>query len=204
MTEKELMLSEQLYIAKDEELAKDNLKARRLTRLINNSTEEEFDLRFELFKQLFGSIKGNFWIEPPFRIDYGCNTYIGENFYANYDCIFIDVANIYIGDNVFFGPRVCLYTAGHPIDAQIRNKQLEYGKKIVIGNSVWIGGNSIINPGVTIGDNVVIGSGSVVTKDIPSNVIACGNPCKVIHEINEDDKKYWEQQAQKYDENKRS
>lgn len=198
MTEKELMLSEQLYIANDKELAKDNIKSRRLTRLINTATEEQAEYRLQLFRELFGSVGKNFWIEPPFRTDYGCNTYIGENFYANYDCIIIDVADVHIGDNVFFGPRVCVYTAGHPIDADVRNKQLEYGKSIKIGNSVWIGGNTVINPGVTIGDNVVIGSGSVVTKDIPSGVIAAGVPCRVIREITEADTAYWKEQEDIY------
>lgn len=202
MTEKELMLSEQLYIAKDSELAKDNAKARRLTRLINMATEEQADYRIQLFRELFGCIGQNFWIEPPFHTDYGCNTYIGQNFYANYDCIIIDVANVHIGDNVFLGPRVCIYTAGHPIDATIRNAQLEYGKKVNIGNNVWIGGNTVINPGVTIGDNVVIGSGSVVTKNIPEGVVAAGVPCRVIREITEQDKEYWNGQAAIYYKNK--
>ena len=202
MTEKELMLSGQLYIANDAELAKDNAKARRLTRLINTATEEQAEYRLQLFRELLGNIGQTFWIEPPFRTDYGCNTYIGDNFYANYDCIFIDVAPIHIGNNVFFGPRVCLYTAGHPVDAEVRNTQLEYGKSIKIGNDVWIGGNTVVNPGVTIGDNVVIGSGSVVTKDIPGDVIAAGVPCRVIRKITEEDKQYWKQQADQYRRNK--
>lgn len=202
MTEKELMLSEQLYIAKDEELARDNAKARKLTRLINTATEEQAAYRLQLFRELFGKVGENFWVEPPFRTDYGCNTYIGENFYANYDCIIIDVAEVVIGNDVFFGPRVCIYTAGHPIDAEIRNAQLEYGKKVKIGDSVWIGGNTVINPGVTIGSNVVIGSGSVVTKDIPDGVIAAGVPCRVIREITEQDQLYWKEQAEIYYKNK--
>lgn len=202
MTEKELMLSQQLYIAKDDQLARDNARARRLTRLINTATEDQADYRLQLFRQLFGGIGEQFWIEPPFRTDYGCNTYIGEDFYANYDCIFIDVADIRIGSNVFLGPRVCLYTAGHPIDAEVRNQQLEYGKRITIGSNVWIGGNTVVNPGVTIGDNVVIGSGSVVTKDIPGNVVAAGVPCRVIREITEEDRAYWQQQARQYHRNK--
>lgn len=201
MTEKELMLSEQLYIAQDKELAIDNAKSRKLTGLINTSTEEQPEYRRQLFRELFQSIGENFWIEPPFRCDYGCHISIGNNFYANYDCIIIDVCDVNIGDNVFLGPRVCIYTAGHPIDAVVRNMQLEYGKKITIGNSVWIGGNTVINPGVSIGDDVVIGSGSVVTKDIPSGVVAVGNPCRVIRKITEEDKKYWNAQADQYRKN---
>lgn len=198
MTEKERMLSEQLYICSDAELARDSKRARRLTRRLNQTTEDEIEERREICKELFGKIGDKFWIEPPFRIDYGCNTYIGENLYINYDCIIIDVAKVFIGDNVFFGPRVGIYTAGHPIDAEVRNTQLEFGKSVRIGNDVWVGGNTVFNPGVTVGDNVVIGSGSVVTKDIPSGVVAAGVPCRVIREITEEDRAYWKQQAERY------
>lgn len=126
------------------------------------------------------------------------NISIGENFYANYDCIIIDVCNVNIGNNVFLAPRVCIYTAAHPIDAEVRNTGLEYGKEINIGNNVWICGNVVINPGVTIGDNVVIGSGAVVTKNIPSDVVAAGNPCKVIRKITGEDKLKWHKLAQEY------
>lgn len=202
MKEKDRMLAGKLYIAMDEELVNDMKKSRRLTRLYNTTTEEQQDYRKELLKELFESTKENYYIEPPFRCDYGCNISIGNNFYANYDCIILDVNKVVIGDNVFFAPRVSVFTAGHPIDAEIRNMQLEYGKPVFIGNDVWVGGNTVINPGVTIGDNVVIGSGSVVTKDIPSGVVAAGNPCRVIRKINEEDKKYWEQLKNEYYESK--
>lgn len=198
MTEKEKMLSEQLYTAEDEQLQKESKNAKRVTRIFNNTTEEEGLYRIQMLKELFKKTGERLWIEPPFHCDYGCHISVGENFYANYDCIIIDVCDVEIGDNVFFAPRVGVYTAGHPIDAEIRNTGLEYGKKIKIGNSVWIGGNTVINPGVTIGDNVVIGSGSVVTKDIPSGVVAAGVPCKVIREITQEDKRYWQEQAEKY------
>lgn len=198
MTEKDKMLSEQLYTAEDEQLQKESKNAKRVTRIFNNTTEEEGLYRIQLLKELFKKTGERLWIEPPFHCDYGCHISVGENFYANYDCIIIDVCDVEIGDNVFFAPRVGVYTAGHPIDAEIRNTGLEYGKKIKIGNSVWIGGNTVINPGVTIGDNVVIGSGSVVTKDIPSGVVAAGVPCKVIREITQEDKRYWQEQAEKY------
>lgn len=201
MTEKELMLSEQLYMANDKELIEENMITRKLTRLINATTEEQIEYRIELFKELFGSIGKNFWIEPPFRADYAKNIFIGDNFYMNYDCIIMAVCHVYIGNNVFLAPRVSIYTAGHPIDAEVRNTQLEYGKKVTIGNNVWIGGNTVITPGVSIGDNVVIGAGSVVTKDIPSNVIAAGVPCKIIREINENDKLYWQEQMNIYKKN---
>jgi maltose O-acetyltransferase len=197
-SQKERMLSGDLYIADDPELAKDFHKAKRLLREYNQTTEYQETDRQTILKDLFKQNGKKIHIEPPFYTDYGCNTVIGENFYSNYDCIILDIANVTIGNNVMFGPRVSLYTAGHPIDAVIRNEHYEYGKPITIGDNVWVGGNVVFNPGVTIGDNVVIGSGSIVTKDIPSNVIAVGNPCKVLREINDQDKKYWEIEKQRY------
>lgn len=197
-SQKERMLSGDLYIADDPELAKDFHKAKRLLREYNQTTEYQETDRQTILKDLFKQSGKKIHIEPPFYTDYGCNTVIGENFYSNYDCIILDIANVTIGNNVMFGPRVSLYTAGHPIDAVIRNEHYEYGKPITIGDNVWVGGNVVFNPGVTIGDNVVIGSGSIVTKDIPSNVIAVGNPCKVLREINDQDKKYWEIEKQRY------
>ena len=158
----------------------------------NNTGFGEFEKREELIRKVFKKVGKNCIINKPFYCDYGCNISVGDNFYANFDCVFLDVNKITIGNNVFLAPRVCIYIAGHPIDKDIRNQYLEYGKEITIGNDVWIGGNTIINPGVTIGNNVVIGSGSVVTKDIPSDVIAFGNPCKVYRKITLEDKKYWE------------
>lgn len=198
MTEKERMLSEKLYIPMDEALAADCARSRRLVRLINGTTEEQAEYRVQLFKELFGRTGENLWVEPPFHCDYGCHISVGENFYANFDCIILDVCDVTIGDNVFLAPRVCIYTAGHPIDAGVRRRQLEYGKKVVTGNDVWVGGNTVINPGVTIGDNVVIGSGSVVTKDIPSGVIAAGNPCRVLRPVTEEDTRYWEELEREY------
>ena len=199
MTEKEKMLSGKLYIAQDEELKREFINARRITRLFNATTEEETECRQKLLKELFEKTGENSYIEPPFHCDYGCHISVGENFYANFDCIILDVNKVKIGNNVFFGPRVCVYTAGHPIDATIRNELLEFGKPVTIGNDVWIGGNTVINPGITIGNNVVIGSGSVITKNIPDNVVAVGNPCKVLRSITEDDKRYWEEKRREYD-----
>jgi maltose O-acetyltransferase len=196
MTEKERMLSGKLYMATDADLEKDRATGRKLTRLFNQTTESGYGI--ELLKELFEETGEKLYIEPPFHCDYGRNIVIGENFYANYDCIIIDVGKVKIGNNVFFGPRVGIYTAGHPIDATVRNTLLEFGKPVTIGNDVWVGGNVVINPGTTIGDNVVIGSGSVVTKDIPANAIAAGNPCKVLREINEEDRAYWEEKRKEY------
>ncbi len=203
MSEKERMLAGEMYVAKDEELAADCKKSRQITRLFNNTTEEQQEYRKELITELFEQVGNNCYIEPPFRCDYGCNISVGDNFYANFDCIILDVNKVHIGNNVLFAPRVNVFTAGHPVSASIRNELLEYGRPITIGNDVWVGGNTVINPGVTIGDNVVIGSGSVVTKDIPSGVVAAGNPCKVIRKINEEDEKYWKKQSEQYEESKR-
>jgi maltose O-acetyltransferase len=198
MSEKDRMLAGRLYLPFDEELGRDNKKARMLTRLFNSSTEEQQDYRKILLKQLFKSTGDNIYIEPPFRTDYGCNTSIGENFYANYDCIIIDVCSVTIGRNVFFAPRVCIYTAAHPIDAAVRNSLLEFGNPVCIGDDVWVGGNVVVNPGVKIGSNVVIGSGSVVVKDIPDGVIAAGSPAKVIREITPHDREKWMTLAAQY------
>ena len=199
MTDKELMLKGELYIpSNDPQLAKDCARSRRITRLFNATTEADLDTREELIRELFGGTGEHFYIEPPFRCNYGFNIYIGENFYTNFDCIILDVCEVHIGDNVMFGPRVCVYTAGHPIDPGVRAEALEFGKPVTIGNNVWVGGNVVINPGLTIGDNVVIGSGSVVTRDIPDGVVAAGNPCRVLRKVTEEDRKYWEAEREKY------
>lgn len=198
MTEKERMLAGKLYIAQGDEIVGGILRARQLVRSFNDSDELAFERRDEILRELLGHVGEGSSINPPFRCDYGSNISVGDHFFANYDCIFIDVCPITIGDNVFFGPRVCLYTAGHPVDAEVRNMNLEYGKPITIGSNVWFGGNVVVNPGVTIGDNVVIGSGSVVTRDIPSGVIAAGSPCRVLREITEADRTYWNQLKDEY------
>lgn len=198
MTQKEMMLSGMLYNSRDKELQEDAKRSRRITRLFNNTTEEQGSYRTELLKELFGRTGEHIHIEPPFRCDYGSNTYIGENFYANFDCIILDVAEVNIGNNCLVGPRVCIYTPVHPYDAEIRAIGIEMGKPVTIGNSVWIGGNAVINPGVKIGNNVIIGSGSVVTRDIPDDVIAAGNPCRVIRPITKEDKKYWQAELEKF------
>lgn len=177
------MIDGELYFAADPELTRDRLNARRLTRLYNQSIETEVDTRTELLRELFGSTGNHFSVEPSFRCDYGYNIHVGENFYANYDCLFLDVCQIRIGDNCFLAPGVHIYTATHPLEAQERISGAEFGKPVTIGHNVWIGGRSVINPGVTIGNNVVIASGSVVTKDVPDNVVVGGNPAKFIKQI---------------------
>jgi len=185
-SEKEKMLNEEYYDASGEELTKEREYAKDLCYDYNHTRPSEKEKLKNIIKKLFKSTGENYKINPPFFCDYGYNISIGENFHANYNLIILDVCEVTIGNNVFIGPNVGIYTAGHPVDVELRNNGVEYGKKIKIGNNVWIGGNVCILPGVTIGDNVTIGAGSVVTKNIPSNVTAFGNPCKV-HKKNKDE-----------------
>lgn len=184
MTEKEKMLKGEIYNANyDKELEEERLKAKDICYEYNNLKPSMLKEREEIIKSLFGKTKKAFRIEQPFMCDYGYNIEIGENFYANHGLIILDANKVRFGDNVFVAPNCGFYTAGHPINVKQRNEGLEYAKPIEIGNNVWIGGNVIVLPGVKIGDNTVVGAGSVVTKDIPSNVVAVGNPCKVIKNI---------------------
>lgn len=181
-TEKEKMLAGELYQAFGPELANERLNAKRLCRNFNALTEDLLEERRAVLKELLGTCPSGTYIESTFRCDYGYNIHLGENFYANYDLIILDVCRVTIGKNCMIGPRVSIYTAGHPIDAETRISGLEFGSPVTIGDNVWIGGNAVINPGVNIGDNVVIASGAVVTKDVPDNVVVAGIPAKVIRE----------------------
>lgn len=191
MSEQEKMLAEMLYTAQDPELVAAHRRALRLTQRYNATGEDQAEEREALIQELLGSFGEDGVIMPPFRCDYGSQIEIGDHFFANYDCLFLDVCSITIGNHVMLGPRVCLYTAAHPLSREVRDTGLEYGKLITIGNSVWIGGNVIVNPGVTIGNEVVIGAGSVVTHDLPDGVIAAGNPCRVLRRISDEDRKFW-------------
>ncbi len=166
----------------------------------NQAPRSETETRTEYLRNLLGKMGSNCYIEPPIHIDHGYNIFLGDNVYMNTGCVILDQCPVKIGDNTLFGPRVNVYCAIHPIDSYVRNLLVEGGKPITIGNNCWIGGNATICPGVTIGDNVVIGAGSVVVKDIPSNTIAVGNPCKVIREITEEDHKYWMEQLSEFEE----
>lgn len=190
-TEKHKMLAGKAYQAGDAELSKERLKAREIVFEFNNLAPKFIKQRKELLKRLFGKTEKMFYVEPPFRCDYGYNIEIGDNFYANFNLVILDCAKVSIGNNVFIAPNVAIYTAGHPIHSHLRDQEYEWAQEITIGNSVWIGGNVVINPGVKIGSNVVIGSGSIVTRDIPDNVFAAGNPCRVIREITEADKDFY-------------
>jgi acetyltransferase-like isoleucine patch superfamily enzyme len=191
MTEKEKMLSGKPYKAFGEELSSERQYAKEMIFEYNNLSPKEINKHNEIIKKIFGRVGNDFYIEPPFRCDYGYNISVGENFYVNYNCTILDCAAVTIGDNVMFAPNVNLFTAGHPIHFEARNEIIEYAFPISIGNNVWVGGGVIVNPGITIGNNVVIGSGSVVTKNIPSNCIAVGNPCKVTKQITDEDKCYY-------------
>lgn len=182
-TEKEKMLAGEMYDPADHELLNDRENARRLVRLINQTTETEGDKRISLLKELFGSTGDNLFLEPAFRCDYGYNIHVGENFFANFECVILDVCEVRIGNNCMLAPGVHIYTAAHPLNPTERNSGREFGKPVTIGNNVWIGGGAIINPGVNIGDNAVIASGAVVTKDVPENVIVGGNPAKIMKSI---------------------
>jgi maltose O-acetyltransferase len=185
MTEKEKMIKGENYLASDQELVNDRKNARRLTREYNLTTETEIDKRTTILKQLFGTTGDSLYIEPTFRCDYGFNVHVGDNFYANFDCVILDVCPVHIGKNCFMAPGVHIYTATHPLDPIERASGVEYGKPVTIGDNVWLGGRAIINPGVKIGDNVVVASGAVVTKDVPNNVVVGGNPARIIKEIGE-------------------
>lgn len=197
MTEKERMLNGKLYCPFK---VGDNSweKSREVLEKFNSMPWNKERERMQLLKRIFGHLEDDAVIIPPFCCDKGTQIYIGRHFYANTGLLILDEADVRIGDHVFIAPRVCIYTASHPIDAGVRRKDLEIAKGVTIGDDVWIGGNVVINPGVTIGSNVVIGSGSVVTKDIPSGVIAAGNPCRVIRRITEEDREYWEEQERGY------
>lgn len=184
MDEKEKMLQGLLYDANyDEDLKFERLECKKLCHKYNQLSPELLEERQELLREILGATGENFLIEQPFMCDYGYNIEIGENFYANHNLMILDPIKVTFGDNVFIGPNCSFYTPIHPLDAKTRNKGLEIAKPIKVGNNVWFGGNVVVMPGVTIGDNAVIGAGSVVTKDVLPNMLAFGNPCKMIREI---------------------
>lgn len=177
------MLNGEIYNAIHPELQQRLAKTREIIWEFNNLHPSETAKQLEIIRNLFGASGENIVINQPFRCDYGCNISVGNNFFANFNLTILDEAKVSFGNNVFIGPNVSIYTACHPLNADERNTGIEWAEPVSIGNSVWIGGSVTILPGVTIGDNVVIGAGSVVTKDIPSNVVAVGNPAKVIKQL---------------------
>ena len=183
MTEKEKMLNGDLYLSFGEELFTERQRAKELLFDFNALRPSMVTERNTILKDLLGFMGENIFIEPPFRADYGYNISFGNRSYSNYNLTVLDCAKVTIGDDVLIGPNVNLFTAGHPIAVEERLSGLEYAYPITIGDRCWIGGGVTINAGISIGENTIIGSGSVVTKDIPANVIACGNPCRVIKNI---------------------
>lgn len=182
-TEREKMVAGELYRPADAELVELRLRARRLCREYNNTTEMQPGRRKSLLEELFGKIGPRFEVEPDFRCDYGLNIFAEDGLYMNFGCVILDVAPVRIGRNVMFAPGVHVYTATHPLDPIERSSGVEYAKAITIGNDVWLGGHATICPGVTIGDAAVIGAGAVVTKDVPSRTIVAGNPAKPVRTI---------------------
>ncbi|HFX3841628.1 TPA: chorismate mutase [Enterococcus faecium] len=183
-TEKEKMIAGELYFANDPELVSDRMFARSQSQIINQA--ESAELRSQLLKETFGRTEKKIYMEPVINFDYGYNIFVGENFYANFNCTFLDVSTIEIGDNCMFAPNVQLYTATHPLHPVKRNSGLEYAKPIKIGDNVWLGGGVIVTPGVMLGNNVVVGAGSVVTKSFPDNVVIAGNPARIIKTVEEE------------------
>ena len=183
MTEKEKMLAGELYYSPDAELCELRARAKALCEEYNRTPRSEGQAREKILRDLLGKCGKEIQIEANVWFDYGCFTEVGENFYVNHDCVFLDCAKITFGDNVFIAPQCGFYTAGHPLDARTRNAFLEFARPITVGNDVWFGGGVKVLPGVTIGNNVVVGAGSVVVHDIPSNSVAAGNPAKVIKKL---------------------
>ena len=183
MTEKEKQQAGELYYANDKELLAERVKAKKLCVEYNAIECNDYQKKERLLDRLVALRGENTWIEANFYCDYGYNIVIGDNFYANHNLVILDCAEVIFGDNVFVGPNCGFYTAGHPLEYKVRNQGLEYAKPIKVGSNVWIGGGVTVIGGVTIGDNAVIGAGSVVTKDIPANCVAAGNPCAPIRTL---------------------
>jgi maltose O-acetyltransferase len=181
-TEREKMLAGELYDPLDPELVAARVRARDLCQTLNATREREEDTRRRILVELFGAGGRDVWMQPPFFCDYGSNIFLGTRVFFNFNCIVLDVCEVRIGDFTLFGPAVQIYTATHPLEAELRRSQ-EFGKPVAIGSDVWVGGAAVICPGVTIGSRSVIGAGSVVTRDIPDGVFAAGNPCRVIRQL---------------------
>ncbi len=185
------MLAGRLYNAQDSELTAGRLRARKHLFRYNQSAPEEESLRREVARELFGRMGDNCYLEPPLRCDYGTNIRLGDRVYANFNLVVLDCAAVTIGNDVLIGPNVGIYTATHPVDPGLRRDGLEFALPVTIEDGVWIGGHTAVGPGVRIGRNSVIGAGSVVTKDIPANVVAVGNPCRVMRPVTEKDREIW-------------
>lgn len=192
MSNREKMHSGELYLPGDSEIMERQLQCLERLYDFNATRPSEQEKRAVMLKEMFAEIGEGCYIEPPFHSNFGGgHVHFGKNIYANFNLTLVDDTHIYVGDNTMFGPNVTVATAGHPILPELREQAYQYNAPVHIGKNCWIGAGAIILPGITLGDNVVIGAGSVVTKDLPSNVIAVGNPCKVLREVGEHDREYY-------------
>ncbi|MGR5239081.1 sugar O-acetyltransferase [Vibrio alfacsensis] len=191
MDKKAILHSEKVYFCTDEELAAMQTQCLETLYDYNQTRPSESEKRAEILTRLLASVGDNCYLEPPLRANWGCHTYLGDNVYANFNLTLVDDTYIHIGSHVMIGPNVTIATAGHPIDPDLRREVAQFNMPVRIGDNVWLGAHSVVLPGVTIGENSVIGAGSIVTKDIPANVVAVGNPCRVMREIGPHDKEYF-------------
>jgi galactoside O-acetyltransferase len=191
MNQRERIANGLLFTDMSEGLPEDRLRGKEYAFEYNHTRPSDIQARINIARKMLGRIGDNFWIEPPIQFAYGSNIFIGDNFYANVGLTVIDDTKVYIGNNVLIGANVTIGTTGHPIDPELRATIKMYAFPVTIEDGAWIGSGAILNPGVTVGKNSVIGTGSVVTKDIPANVVAVGNPCRVLREIGDHDKKYY-------------
>ncbi len=192
MTQLEKIHSGDIYYPSDDEIMKEQLQCLNKLYDFNMTRPTELDKREEMLKEMFAEIGENCYIEPPLRANWGGkHVHFGNNVYANFGLTLVDDTHIYVGDGTMLGPNCVIATAGHPIDPELRERQLQYNIPVHIGKNCWLGAGVLVMPGVTIGDNTVIGAGSVVTKDIPANVVAVGNPCRVLRKIGEYDREYY-------------
>lgn len=191
MTQRERMRTGRLFTDMTEGMPEERMRGKELVYDFNQTRPSEQEKRMSIAKKIFGKIGRDFWIEPPVHFAYGSNIYIGDKFYANFNLTIVDDTDVIIGNHVLIAPNVTISTTGHPLDPDLRNTRQMYSFPVEIEDNVWLGSGVIINPGMTIGRNSVIGAGSIVTRNIPSNVIAVGNPCKVLREISDRDKIYY-------------
>jgi len=191
MTIRERMKKGMLYTDMGEGLEEERIRCKELVYDYNNTRPRESERRSELLKEILGTAGKNIFIEPPFHMAYGTNVHVGDNFYANFNLVIVDDIEVYIGDNVMIAPNVTISPTGHPVNPETRITGKQFSIPVTIEDNVWIGANSVILPGIKIGKNSVIGAGSVVTKDVPENVVAVGNPCRVLREINDRDKEFY-------------
>lgn len=188
-TERDKMVAEEPYNVQDPQLIADRLRAQKLFNELNQTTLNDLDRNAAIAKELFGSTGEKIEVRPNFSCDYGYNIHVGENFFANWDCLLLDTCPINIGNNALLAPRVQMYSASHPFDIELRNNWIGTGASINIGDNCWIGGGAIIVPGVTLGNNVIVGAGSVVTKSFGDNVVIAGNPARIVRKMNPDSTK---------------